>query len=834
MSDGVDRRKETLEVLEDGLTGFASWVKAAREKGNVAFKKGDNEEAYRVYWACVYEAEIYNESLDADHLSEGGKNQLQLIFLNLAQASLKTWRLRDAAWAAKRSLELDYMSVKGWYRLGLACMHLSHYGTAAEAFVEVLQLDPSNAEARRHLRLCQVSRKSDKTERFEHSFTGALSKLLAAKSKLKTTTAQNMLESLLHQAQEKALVRPSVEARESRERQKGEGESEVVGDVVEEGEDFEIWTDETVEMFTSGLISEVILDPQETAEAPGPAWGLLPMAMKLFGDLDVRPFLDVLETYRENMDRYPDVFGLWMSADPGAKKYTDPEKVREENKLMPLPFHPYAVVRRIRGVRMGMARPWHNKWLPVLCEKRGLDPKKYCADNRTAWKQARYRSMFLVSCLNPVEVPTGRRGDVTSVYENFEEFIAEGFDNAALSLAAETMCVEEVRKKDIERRKKEGEEVEDSDDPGSDSFLEEKGGAAVWMTSRVSPEYFTEHEEMKDLLAALYMALEDDRRSRGGLKLCPNPRTMDILQSLLSSKFLPPNSGKNPPPASLARGLKDLRQFLRAAQQHTFWMLYSELKMRNDRETEETPAQDKVYTMMRIQSLLDQSIILEMAARVPLQLDEAALALSKRENGSGFFLPPFCWQDGCGGLTTPEGLMHMPFYQKDKGIAKAFTGKGNMRGILTLLETAHESVLQVWKRQGLVFYEGVVGGGTLSNPSTKSASSNGKGEETSERVIEICPADEGKARVVVRNEKGETMPLSELVREAGLSSCPQPISASVGKEKESGEATERDSEKVRDNEDESGEREGNEKSNEVEADGHLTTAEGEECAATAE
>mmetsp|Transcript_98278 Transcript_98278/g.204978 ORF Transcript_98278/g.204978 Transcript_98278/m.204978 type:complete len:568 (-) Transcript_98278:73-1776(-) len=137
-----------------------------RVKGNDLLSRGDFADASQCYRDGLL-AVVAVGGADASRASE-----IRLaLHLNAALADLKRMNLRSAVDHATGALAIDSKSTKALYRRGLArarlCEHQGHEQEARLALADleqVLELDASNAEAKKELRALKIKLKAEKEE----------------------------------------------------------------------------------------------------------------------------------------------------------------------------------------------------------------------------------------------------------------------------------------------------------------------------------------------------------------------------------------------------------------------------------------------------------------------------------------------------------------------------------------------------------------------------------------------------------------------------------------------------------------------------------------------
>ncbi|KAJ1637733.1 hypothetical protein T492DRAFT_950527 [Pavlovales sp. CCMP2436] len=132
-----------------------------RAKGTAAFKAGDYATAAAHYKVAA--AELDKILAHPSHLAAANEQRLP-IHLNLASTLLSLEQPYDAIKACDVALEIDPLSVKGWYRRGQACMKIRQFAPARRNLHRAAELEPQNREIRQALERCLEEHKKHQEE----------------------------------------------------------------------------------------------------------------------------------------------------------------------------------------------------------------------------------------------------------------------------------------------------------------------------------------------------------------------------------------------------------------------------------------------------------------------------------------------------------------------------------------------------------------------------------------------------------------------------------------------------------------------------------------------
>lgn len=127
-----------------------------KERGNELFKSGKHESALEEYGAGL-------SALERSSSSSPSEVRLSLL-LNRATCLSRLDRWQEAAECAASALDIDSSSVKASYRLGVANSRLGRLSAAQSELSKVLELEPSNKDAKRELLLVRQEMQARKTE----------------------------------------------------------------------------------------------------------------------------------------------------------------------------------------------------------------------------------------------------------------------------------------------------------------------------------------------------------------------------------------------------------------------------------------------------------------------------------------------------------------------------------------------------------------------------------------------------------------------------------------------------------------------------------------------
>lgn len=127
-----------------------------KNQGNLLFSSGNFEEA----------VDIFTLAINADPM-----NAVLYSNRSAALASLKQWA--EAVEDAKKTTELRPEWGKGWSRLGAALQGQGNFKDAQDAFVQGLEIDPSNAQLQKGLESCKAAMNAPPPREFPNPFGGA-------------------------------------------------------------------------------------------------------------------------------------------------------------------------------------------------------------------------------------------------------------------------------------------------------------------------------------------------------------------------------------------------------------------------------------------------------------------------------------------------------------------------------------------------------------------------------------------------------------------------------------------------------------------------------------
>lgn len=135
-------------------------AEAAKEAGNVLFRRGSNEEALAKYREGLELCSLYHRKVQLKAKSRELYQRAAVVVislhLNAAQVCLKLWDWDSAASHADRVLQINPQNLKALYRRAVARSHTdSTLEQACEDFARVVALDPSNKEAQEGLQRTQ-------------------------------------------------------------------------------------------------------------------------------------------------------------------------------------------------------------------------------------------------------------------------------------------------------------------------------------------------------------------------------------------------------------------------------------------------------------------------------------------------------------------------------------------------------------------------------------------------------------------------------------------------------------------------------------------------------
>jgi len=139
---------DVIFMSEDSLNEVSQKAAELKEKGNLAFQKGDFDEAIK----------YFTQAIEFDP-----KNHLLYSNRSAAYASVKNYprALEDA----NKTIELAPNWVKGYSRKGIALYYLERYQEALEAYKEGLKLDPNNSACNTGMQQVLLALKGDKIKK---------------------------------------------------------------------------------------------------------------------------------------------------------------------------------------------------------------------------------------------------------------------------------------------------------------------------------------------------------------------------------------------------------------------------------------------------------------------------------------------------------------------------------------------------------------------------------------------------------------------------------------------------------------------------------------------
>jgi len=161
-----------------------------KERGNAAFKSGDNDAAVAAYADGLVALKAYRDAHadsddDADKASATTPAQVEerevrvSLHLNSAMALLKLEQWEKALASSKAALDVQPENVKALYRKGVAGARLGRVDGAVVDLQKALKLEPANRDAKRELaRLTDIVRRKrlEEKKRFSGGLQRATSK----------------------------------------------------------------------------------------------------------------------------------------------------------------------------------------------------------------------------------------------------------------------------------------------------------------------------------------------------------------------------------------------------------------------------------------------------------------------------------------------------------------------------------------------------------------------------------------------------------------------------------------------------------------------------------
>jgi tetratricopeptide (TPR) repeat protein len=132
-----------------------------RAKGTAAFLAGDYATAAAHYREAA--TELGKVLAQPSHRAAADEQRLP-IHLNLASALDHLEQPYDVIKACDVALEIDPLSVKGWYRRGQACMKIMQFAAARRNLHRAAELEPQNREIRQALELLAIKMKKHQEE----------------------------------------------------------------------------------------------------------------------------------------------------------------------------------------------------------------------------------------------------------------------------------------------------------------------------------------------------------------------------------------------------------------------------------------------------------------------------------------------------------------------------------------------------------------------------------------------------------------------------------------------------------------------------------------------
>ncbi|CAE7372538.1 RPAP3 [Symbiodinium microadriaticum] len=127
------RHQKELDVFREEMKTSMSFdymlLVREKQKGNEAFRAGENDEAYA----------FYSRSLALDDSSA-------VVYTNRAVLAIRMNKLETAVDDSSRAIALDPSYMKAYYRRGVARLKLGQTGDAIVDFQEALRKDPANKE----------------------------------------------------------------------------------------------------------------------------------------------------------------------------------------------------------------------------------------------------------------------------------------------------------------------------------------------------------------------------------------------------------------------------------------------------------------------------------------------------------------------------------------------------------------------------------------------------------------------------------------------------------------------------------------------------------------
>ncbi|XP_052800904.1 peptidyl-prolyl cis-trans isomerase FKBP5-like [Mya arenaria] len=121
-------------------------------KGNKYFKNGEYDLASKFYEEMI---DFVQHDLCMEGAEEKRRRNLLLVGnLNLAQAYLKVDKNTKARDCCDTALTFDEKNVKAFFRRGMAYLGMMEYEKAKKDFQKVLELEPYNMHAKKHIDIC--------------------------------------------------------------------------------------------------------------------------------------------------------------------------------------------------------------------------------------------------------------------------------------------------------------------------------------------------------------------------------------------------------------------------------------------------------------------------------------------------------------------------------------------------------------------------------------------------------------------------------------------------------------------------------------------------------
>ena len=178
------KEKETWELDTAGKLEMAESKKAA---GNELFKAGKMERALKRYEKAAQFIE-YDTQFGADEKAAASKIKVS-IFGNRAAVALKLQQWANAITDCEKVLAIDALHVKAHFRRGTARAALGDHDAALADFKKVLELDPTNRDARAQYK--RVRAKVAEQDRKDMRTFGGMFEKMAAEDATKIEESQS-------------------------------------------------------------------------------------------------------------------------------------------------------------------------------------------------------------------------------------------------------------------------------------------------------------------------------------------------------------------------------------------------------------------------------------------------------------------------------------------------------------------------------------------------------------------------------------------------------------------------------------------------------------------